>query len=138
MPRVLLRNLVASLWIGGLGCGGSQLASYEPKEIEIRSQSAIFDLAVQHLINKEARLLEEDPQRGLISTQWETVEGKEFQLQVLISPVSTVVRLECRIKRGMELEACPPPPAYPKSLIRQAQELSDRLEAGIGAAETAM
>ncbi len=122
--------LVAVLVLFGAGCGAAAYQSYQASEIDIASREATFARAQQGLRDRELPLLEEDIERGVVSTQWQLHGGKHYNLQVLISPVSSKVIIGCRIEHGLNLEECPASSGFPAALVKHAKSLTELLRAG--------
>ena len=109
-------------------CGGSQFQSYQPVEIEQTSKSETFALALDAMRSNDLRILEQDEGKGLLSTQWQQFGAEHYNLQVLISPVSSVVNIGCRIEKAMTIRDCGEITRYPGSLVREAKQLSSALQ----------
>ena len=109
-------------------CGGSQFQSYQPVEIEQTSKSETFSLALNAMRSNDLRILEQDEGKGLLSTQWQKFGSEHYNLQVLISPVSAVVNIGCRIEKSMTIRDCGETTRYPSSLVRKAKQLSSAIQ----------
>jgi hypothetical protein len=109
-------------------CGSSQFQSYQPDEIEQTSKSETFALALDAMRSNDLRILEQDEGKGLLSTQWQQFGAEHYNLQVLISPVSAVVNIGCRIEKAMTIRDCGEINRYPGSLVREAKQLSSALQ----------
>lgn len=123
------------MWIRGVvvgaallfGCGPSGRLSYRPVEIDVTSRAETFARATETMRERELLILEEDEEKGIVSTQWEQFGGKHYNLQVLISPVSAVVNVGCRIERALDIKPCADSKSYPRSLVREARALTKAL-----------
>lgn len=112
------------------GCGGgSRYKSYEPTELNVTSKELTFDRAQKGLRERGLLLLEEDQDRGLVSTQWQLQDGKHYNLQILISPVSAKVIIGCRIEHNLTLSECPSSSTFPRTLVEHARAMSALLSA---------
>ena len=109
-------------------CGGSQFQTYQPAEIDQTSKAQTFALALETMRSRNLRILEEDEDRGIVSTQWQKFGVKHYNLQVLISPVSAVVNIGCRVEKAMTIRECDEISRYPQSLVQEAKQLTEALQ----------
>lgn len=121
------RLVVATGLAAACACGGSQFQQYSPTEVDVQKKSASFADVLEAMQAKDLRILEEDEPKGILSTQWEKFDGKHYNVQVLLSPVSAVVNIGCRIEKSMEILDCPESTSYPKALVKLATELTEVL-----------
>lgn len=110
-------------------CGPSGRLSYRPVEIDVTSRAETFARATETMRGRDLLILEEDEEKGIVSTQWKKFGSKHYNVQVLISPVSAVVNVGCRIERALDIEPCASNTSYPSSLVREAKALTKALEA---------
>ncbi len=124
------KRWVAGMVLVGLAqaCGASGRQTYRPVEIDVQSRSATFARAAALMRERNLLILEEDESRGIVSTQWQAFGDEHYNVQVLISPVSAVVNVGCRIERAMNIEPCGDSTSYPSALVRDAKALTKALQ----------
>ncbi len=122
--EIRIAALAAALLVA---CGGPQFQQYKPTEIDVQKKSASFADVLEAMEARDLRILEDDEPKGILSTQWEKFGDKHYNVQVLMSPVSAVVKIGCRIEKSLNLSECPKSTHYPTSLVRLADELTEIL-----------
>ncbi len=131
MPAMVMQRWVVAVAVSvatlPAACGGSGMQTYRPTEIDVSDRSEMFARARAATSERGLALLEEDEERGIVSSQWEKVGARHYNIQVLISPVSAVVRVGCRIQRNLEIAPCEAISSFPNKLVKDAKALTEAL-----------
>ncbi|MBL4636561.1 MAG: hypothetical protein JKY56_22105 [Kofleriaceae bacterium] len=111
-----------------LGCGASNYTSYTPAEIVIVSKEDTLNTAESSMEKRGLVVIEKNLGHGLVASKWELQGKRQYNVQELISPVGSIVRVGCRIQKRMDMQDCPSSTAVPVLLVQHAKAIAHDIE----------
>ncbi len=114
-------------------CAASTYTSYTPTEIVIVSKDQTLRTAEASMEKQGLHVVEKNEGRGLIASKWQTQGNRQYNVQVLISPVGSVVKVGCRIQHNLDMQDCGSASEVPVVLVKHAKAIASEIEKAEGA-----
>lgn len=128
MQRFTNSLTLALLPLLSMGCAASLYTSYRPAEIVIVSKEDTLNTAETSMDKRGLVVIEKNVGHGLVASKWENQGKRQYNVQVLISPVGSIVKVGCRTQKGMDLEECGSSAQVPVALVKHAKAIARDIE----------